>query len=99
MQVPIGDVWDMLAACAPTYKKRMNQSKDWWIVDYNGKTAALPAGPHGKRTNRTPVHWSKVKNLISTFGLDPASVREHFPNYWTEREKAEKAAGPKTKGQ
>ena len=89
MKVAFGDIWKMMKSCAAGYEKRMNQSNDRWVIEFEGKTAWLPAGQHGRRSNRTEIHWTHVKNAIGAFGLSPDCVRTIFGHYKSEREKLE----------
>jgi len=73
--IPLNDIWAMLDACAPGYKKRQGQHN--WIVTYGDRTfPRLPLGPHGKRAN-PQIQVGHVKQMVRLLGIEACAKKTH----------------------
>lgn len=61
------DVWRMLEECAPGHVRR--PSKHVWIVRYDGRTAVVPLGPHGRRVD-PDIETGHIRSLVRAFGIE-----------------------------
>jgi len=76
-QVPLSQVWEMLATCAKGYERKATEH--YWRVMWQGRTyPTLPLGAHGRRKDEE-VMLGKVRQLVRQLRVDEKCAAGKIP--------------------